>query len=455
MKAHDDKEFFCRPEIVSQVLDTMAAGVFVTDAEGRIVCWNKGAERITGRSAEEMGGRVCDVFGGGCSFEEMVKSGGVTNAEREITTRDGRAIWVLRNARILRDAEGNLLGGVENFVDITSLKRAREEITLLRSELEDRSRFERLYGKSAVMQEVYQLIERVAASDASVLLQGESGTGKELVAHAIHIRSARSERAFVKVNCSALAEGVLESELFGHVKGAFTGAVSDREGRFEAADGGTLFLDEVGDLSPYIQLKLLRVLQEREFERVGETKPRKVDVRVIAATNKDLKSLVSEGRFREDLYYRLKVVLIELPPLRRRKNDLPLLVDHFIKRFNRETGKSIRGYTGAALAALMDYDWPGNVRELENSIEHAFVTCQADTIDIYNLPGELRVTNLRGMSEPLRRPEPEEPGDGEERARIVLALRRNAWNRTKTAAELGFSRTTLWKKMKRYGLYGD
>ena len=270
MTSNGDNEFFCRPEIIHDVLDTMAAGLFVTDADGRIVCWNKGAERITGLSSKEMVGKARDLFEGAvCDFDSLVGKGGIANVECRIRSAADRIIPVLRNAQVLRDSQGHVLGGVETFIDITSLKRAREEIVLLRSELKDRSRFERLYGKSTPMQEVYQLIERVAASDASVLLQGESGTGKELVAHAIHIRSRRTEGPFVKVNCSALAEGVLESELFGHVKGAFTGALYDREGRFEAADGGTIFLDEIGDLTPYIQLRLLRVLQERAFERVG------------------------------------------------------------------------------------------------------------------------------------------------------------------------------------------
>jgi len=259
--------------------------------------------------------------------------------------------------------------------------------------------------------------------------------------------SARADGPFIKVNCSALAETLLESELFGHVKGAFTGAIRDKVGRFELAHGGTIFLDEIGDISPLIQLKLLRVIEEKEFERVGESKTRRVDVRIIAATNKPLKALMEQGHFREDLYYRLKVIPIVLPPLRERKEDIFLLVNHFVEKFRKETGKSIRGPTEDALAALLDYPWPGNVRELENAIEHAFVRCRGGEFSLEDLPQELRRVEL---SQPLREQQLHSPETEKE---MILQLLRDArWNRSEAARKLGIGRTTLWRKMKGYNL---
>jgi transcriptional regulator with PAS, ATPase and Fis domain len=295
------------------------------------------------------------------------------------------------------------------------------------------------------MQEVYELIESVAPSDATVLIEGESGTGKELVANAVHFQSARSNSPFIKVSCAALSETILESELFGHVKGAFTGAYRDRTGRFEQAHGGTLFLDEIGEIGPAVQVKLLRVLQEREIERVGDMKTRKVDVRIIAATNRNLKQLVQEGRFREDLYYRLKVVTIEMPPLRSRKQDIPLLVEIFVSSLNAKYKKTVTGISPASMDLLMEYAWPGNVRELENAMEHAFVKVRKDVLLPADFPHELRqeasaAVDQRGAARGL------------DRNYLIAMLKRSGGSRTKAARALGIDRTTLWRHLKKHNI---
>jgi transcriptional regulator with GAF, ATPase, and Fis domain len=322
------------------------------------------------------------------------------------------------------------------------------------------------------MRELYRLLELAADSDATVLLQGESGTGKELAAEAIHLQGHRRNKPFVKVNCGALPETILESELFGHVKGAYTGAYRDRPGRFEAADGGTIFLDEIGEISQSVQVKLLRVLQHFEFERVGDDETRKVDVRVIAATNRDLAQRVMENEFREDFYYRLRVFPIKMPPLRERLDDLPLLIDHFINRFNEKTGKHITGLDEQALRAVSDYCWPGNIRELENAIEHAFVTCQTTLITLFDLPQELRRFELRReicdrnpnvqeqQTEQARMDIPKPARRQDNKRRDILhsaeALREVLdncdWNKAETARTLGVSRTAVWQWMKRHGI---
>jgi len=347
---------------------------------------------------------------------------------------------VLLTGSPLLDANGEFRGAVLVVRDVTRL-------SVLERELEERSHFHRIVGKSQYMQGIYGTIEDLSETETSVLITGESGTGKELVADALHYGSIRGGEPFIKVNCGALAESLLESELFGHVKGAFTGAVKDRKGRFQMADGGTIFLDEIGDISPIIQLKLLRFLQEREFERVGDSVSLKVDVRVVAATNRNLIEKVQAGEFREDLYYRLKVVELSLPPLRERREDIPLLVDHFIERFNDRMTKDIEGASGEVLDIFMEYPWLGNIRELEHAIEHAFVVCHDSTLAIRHLPPEIREnTTTETQAHVPRKSRVAEPQG------ILDALNHTDWNKAKAARLLGISRPTLYQKIKEFKL---
>ncbi|MCP4713874.1 MAG: sigma-54-dependent Fis family transcriptional regulator, partial [Deltaproteobacteria bacterium] len=319
------------------------------------------------------------------------------------------------------------------------------EVATLEQELKGRSRFQSMIGKSKEMQEVYSLLENLADTDTTVLITGESGTGKELVARALHYSSARSARPMVSVNCSALTESLLESELFGHVRGAFTGAVKDKQGRFQLAQTGTILLDEIGDISPLIQLKLLRVLQEKEFERVGDATPIKADVRVIAATNCELKDKVARGEFREDLYYRLKVVEVHLPPLRRRRDDIPLLTAHFFALFKDRFKKPIQSTTDEVHRMFLHYPWPGNIRELEHALEHAFILCNTTTIAKEHLPAE--ITSHTELT-----PGPAAAKPGISPANVMTALTRTGWNKARAARLLGISRPTLYQLMKKHNL---
>jgi PAS domain S-box-containing protein len=372
--------------------------------------------------------------------------------------RDGGSVPVLKNTRRLHDGAGQITGTVCIFTDLRPLKALQAQVARLRYDVPNDAGEDRLIGKSLVMREVRERIRLAAESNATVLILGETGTGKELVAEAIHFQSERQNQPLLKVNCSALPETLLESELFGHVKGAFTGAVKDKPGRFELADGGTLFLDEIGDLSPLIQLKLLRVLQHHEFERVGESRARRADVRITAATHRDLRHLAAAGRFREDLFYRLNVFPIHVPPLRERTTDVPLLVNHFLERFNRETGKSIVQLSSDVRHILMDFCWPGNVRQLENAIEHAFVTCPGPEIGLFDLPVEIRMTELRQQICDDRRDSAS--GAGSPGANRLLAktptkeellawLEECHYNKAAVARRAGVDRTTVWRWLKR------
>ncbi len=328
--------------------------------------------------------------------------------------------------------------------------RLRTEVRDLRQRLVERHRLEGIIGESGRMQEVLALAKRVAPSDATVLIRGESGTGKELIARAIHFNSPRASGPLVNLNCAALPEQLLESELFGHEKGAFTGAIAQRKGRFEQADGGSIFLDEIGDLSPALQAKLLRVLQERQFERVGGSRTLSVNVRVLAATHRDLERAMREGAFREDLYYRLNVVTIQIPPLRERREDIPLLLDHFLRKFAEKNRRDVTGLTAAARDALLKYDYPGNVRELENVVERAVLLCRGRVIDLEDLPATVR-PGQRSAGAPLPKDLPGVLADIERQA-IQSALERHGGVQTHAAAELGIGERVLRYKMKKYGL---
>jgi len=447
---------------VNQIIDSMADGVFTMDANGRISSWNQSMERISGYTAKEAMGETCELFRFSRCFGKECPAGikkcGILTHEFSgakeclLQHKEGHDVPVIKNASVVRDEDENIIGVVETVTDLTELNKARKKAEEAVLKLGEIHRMDNLIGKSQAMRKVFTAIIAAASSNATVLVQGESGTGKELVAGAIHYNSERKNKPLITVNCSALSESLLESELFGHIKGAYTGAMRDRVGRFEEAQEGTIFLDEIGELSPFIQVKLLRVLQEREIERVGESRRRNVDIRVIAATHQDLYSRVQKGYFREDLYYRLKVFPINLPPLRERKEDLPLLVSHFIKIQNLKTGKEIHGVSQAALRILMDYHWSGNVRELENAIEHAFVLCNKDRIDPFDLPVEIRQSeypvSFSAIPEKLRsNPVPQKKLSKE----VLLKLLDECdWNKAEVGRRAGLSRTAIWKYMKKW-----
>ncbi|MBI5643990.1 MAG: sigma 54-interacting transcriptional regulator [Deltaproteobacteria bacterium] len=430
------------------ILNSIADGVIVIGLDHTVLFVNRAAREILARvGAEELltNAKCGDIFGhSGCTFgcliNSTIKTGEHLYNYEVSLERNGRSLNLSINTALLKDKNNNVIGGIEIFRDLSLIKE-------LKDELKGRYSFENIIGKNYRVHEVFELLREVAPTKATVLIEGETGTGKELIANAIHHNSPRSNGPFIKVNCAALSEGLLESELFGHVKGAFTGAVSDKIGRFELADGGTLFLDEVGDITPHTQVKLLRVLQEGEFERVGGSKTLKVNVRVITATNKNLKAAVEKGEFREDLFYRLKVVPITLPPLRARKDDIPLLVKHFIEKFNREMSMEITNVSPAAMELLMEYNYPGNIRELEHVIEHAFVRCQGKTLNPEHLPKDLQNRDLVGRvineAEPLKALEKEI---------IAQALNETGWKYNDCARKLKMSRTTLWRRMKEFGI---
>ena len=451
-------------ELVKMLLESIGDGIFILDNRGRIVAWNPAMERITGFKQSEVLNQNCKLlnfnkcFGKDCptGYQDcgIFEYGKVDPTECMLYHKDGHEINVTKNARIILDHNKKILGVVEAVTDLTELKKTRLKMEEATRRLSELNRLQGIIGKSQVMQNVFSFIKASAASDATILIQGESGTGKELVASAIHTISQRRDKPFIIVNCSALSESLLESELFGHVKGAFTGAIKTRLGRFEEADTGTIFLDEIGEISPYIQVKLLRVLQQKEIERVGESIQRKIDIRVITATNKNLSTLVQQGNFREDLYYRLKVFPIYLPLLNSRKEDIPLLVNHFITINNKQTKNKVKGISRLALRSIMDYAWPGNVRELANAIEHAFVLCSNREIDIIDLPVEIR--SPKPATPVARQPETQTPSplirSALSKQKLITLLSECAWNKAEVSRRTGFSRASIWKYMKKWNI---
>jgi transcriptional regulator with PAS, ATPase and Fis domain len=378
-----------------------------------------------------------------CALKQTVNTGKeIINLPINIINKDGKEIPISISTAVLRDEKGEIIGGVETFRDLSAIEE-------LKKELRQQYTFQDIVSKNHTIQEIFQILPDIAESNSTVLIQGPSGSGKELFAEAIHNLSLRRDQPFVKVNCGALPDNLLESELFGYVKGAFTDAKRDKPGRFTLADGGTIFLDEIGDMSPALQVKLLRVVQDREYEPLGGTSTVGVDVRVVAATNKDLVTLVQSRKFRDDLYYRLNVVKIDLPPLSRRREDIPLLVEHFVEKFNLKTGKNISSVSHEVMSFSMRYEFPGNIRELENIIEHAFVMCKGETIELRHLPPELLESSKETV---LGEEEVNKPLQTAEAKAILKALERNKGNRLRTARELGITRSTLWRKIKRYSL---
>jgi PAS domain S-box-containing protein len=442
MKGEERHHFF------NVILDSVADGVFTIDERGEITFFNRAAEEITGFTKEEALGHNCfDIFRANicqtnCALKETIRTGReIINLPINIINKDGREMPISVSTAVLRDERGNIIGGVETFRDLSAIEE-------LKKELRQQYTFQDIVSKNHVIQEIFQILPDIAESDSTVLIQGPSGSGKELFAKAIHNLSLRENNPFIKMNCGALPDNLLESELFGYVKGAFTDAKRDKPGRFALADGGTIFLDEIGDMSPALQVKLLRVLQDREYEPLGGTKTVRVDVRVVVATNKDLLSLIRTGQFRDDLYYRLNVVKIDLPPLSRRREDIPLLIEHFVEKFNYKMGKNLSGVSHEVMSLLMRYDFPGNVRELENVVEHAFVMCKGDMIEPRHLPPEL----IDWAGESFREEEVNSPIQTAEAEVIRKTLARNRGNRMRTARELGIDRTTLWRKIKRYNI---
>jgi PAS domain S-box-containing protein len=435
------------------ILNSIADGVFTTDNDGKITFMNKAAEEITGFSNKEAIGHHCfdifraDICQSRCALKETLKTKKeMINLPATILKKGGQKVPISISTAVLKNECGQIIGGVETFRDLSAIEE-------LKKELAQKYTLGDIISKNHLIREIFNVLPDIAESDSTVLIQGASGTGKELFANALHHLSRRKEKPFVKVNCGALPDTLLESELFGYVKGAFTDAKKDKLGRFALANGGTIFLDEVGDMSPSLQVKLLRVLQEKEYEPLGSTSPRKTDVRIIAATNRDLSTLVSEGKFRDDLYYRLNVVKIDLPLLSQRREDIPLLIDAFIRKFNAKMGKQIAGISDHALRLLLNYGFPGNVRELENIIEHAFVLCRENLIQLDCLPRELTGQQAKGEA-PATLAEKGTPLGKAEAEIIQKTLEKYGGNRVKTARELGLDRTTLWRKMKKHGRHG-
>jgi two-component system response regulator HydG len=440
-----------------KVIDIMMEGFVMVDPRGIILSVNQAMEEITGYRRDELIGRPCTLIKTNACFGsltsgtgkkcELFQNGSIRRCKGALAKKDGTLVHVLKNAVLLNDESGGVLGGVETFSDISETVAKERVISRFRRELSQEDGFQGILGKSPVMRQLFSLIASAAQSEAPVIICGESGTGKELVAGAIHRLSPRVQGPFIKVNSAALHESLLESELFGHVKGAFTGADRLRVGRFEAAHGGDIFLDEIGDMPLSTQAKILRVFQEKVIERVGNQRPIPVNVRVITATNKDLARLMAEGLFREDLFYRINVIPIKLPPLRQRREDIPLLVDNFIERIRLKTSKLISGISKEALRILLDYKWPGNVRELINVIEYAFVLCQHGNILPKHLPEHLNHQAAPSLKT-LKRTSPS--GRAHDWESLRKAMNEAGGNKSEAARILGVSRVTLWKWLKNH-----
>lgn len=441
------------------VVSTIQDGIMIVDKEGTIVSVNQAMEKLTGYSSDDLVGDPCSILDCDLCLNSRGESdkshwcrlfeiGALKRRRCTLMRKDGSVVEILKNASLLRNTGGQVIGAVETFTDITEITRKDHQIEAFRRELRAEDGFHGIIGISAPMKQVFDLIENVAQSDAPVIIFGESGTGKELVAEAIHSIGPRKNRPFVKVNCAALNESLLESELFGHVKGAFTGAIHGRAGRFEAAQEGDIFLDEIGDLPLVTQVKLLRVLEEKVIERVGDNRPIPVDVRIITATNRNLKRLVEEGIFREDLYFRINIIPITLPPLRERTNDIPILAQAFFEHIRLKSGKDIQGISDDGMAALLGHSWPGNVRELKSAFEYAFVACHGPLIQPHHFPPSI----FDGPSPRAEMKRVALDPDEAKRTELIEALKKAGGNQSKAARILGVSRVTVWNRMNKFGI---
>jgi PAS domain S-box-containing protein len=444
-----DKPYKIPHHVTGIILESVSDGVFTVDHEWRITSFNKAAEKITGIPRDEaLGKHCCDVFRSNicetdCALRRTMDQGkAFVDTSTYIVNSKKQRIPVVVSTSLLKDADGTVLGGVETFRDMSLVEE-------LRKELDARYQLGDMVSRSPAMHKIFSILPQVAESDSTILIQGETGTGKELLARAIHDLSHRREKPFVAINCGAFPDTLLESELFGYKAGAFTNATRDKPGHFALAEGGTILLDEIGDLSAAFQIRLLRVLQDRTFQPLGGTQPVKADVRIIASSNKELSELVKSGNFRQDLFYRVNVVRLDSPPLRSRKEDVPILVKHFITRLNRLRGKAVTGISHEALTLLISHDYPGNIRELENIIEHAFVLCPEGQIEPHCLPDNIRALLPAG---PTTQVKIDTALQSVESQVILDALKRNKYNRLKAARELGIHKSTLFRKIKILGI---
>ncbi|MEW6188453.1 MAG: sigma 54-interacting transcriptional regulator [Thermodesulfobacteriota bacterium] len=449
-----------------KIVNTMSEGLMLVGPDGIIVMVNEAFENLTGYKASEVMGKPCTILDcdacaktlddSGQAWCRLFIEGQVLKRRCHLMIKNGTYLPALKNATVLKDDKGLVLGAVEVLSDLSTLERLDEKVESLSRRLDEDIGFHGLIGHSSPMQQLYTVIDKAAQSEVPVIIYGESGTGKEMVARAIHELGRRKEEPFVQFNCAALNEALLESELFGHIKGAFTGAYRHRQGRFEAANGGDIFLDEIGDVPLSIQVKLLRVLETKQFEHLGDHRPVSVDVRIITATNKNLEELIAQKKFRDDLFFRINVFPIYLPPLRERTEDIPLLVNTFIRRLRSRTGKKISGLTPEAMSCLMKYDWPGNVRELRSAMEFAFVIAEGGLIHTNHIPPAVAAPN-QGANSTVRLPLPyptteleEIAAEEQDKKALMDALVQCRGNQTKAAKILGINRVTVWNRMKKY-----
>ena len=445
------------------IIDSVPDGVIIVDEKGIFVAANQTAQLITGYDEKELKGQSCRILnctgckivgkGKGKNWCGLFSEGIIREKKCVITNRHNRTIPIVKNATVLFNDKNEIVGAVETLKDISENINYKNELASIKRMYHIDDGFHGIIGRTPVMQVLYEHIESVASLDTPVMILGESGTGKEMVAKALHETGNRASKPFIKVNCAALSENILESELFGHVKGAYTGAETDRIGRFEAAHNGSLFLDEIGDIPLSVQIKLLRVLEEKMIQRVGTNRSIPIDVRIITATNKNLEKLIGEGTFREDLFFRINVFPLTCPPLRQRKDDITLIIQHFITLHAEKTGKNILGFTPEAMRLMVAYRWPGNIRELRNSVEYAFVLARGKSIGIEHLPEKITSFN------PLATKPLKIAGHNgivtvglSEKEALLNALQQADGNQTKAAQILGVSRITVWKRIKKYGI---
>ncbi|MCP3901635.1 MAG: PAS domain S-box protein, partial [Desulfobacteraceae bacterium] len=440
-----------------QIIDSVPDGIIIVDAKGFFIAANPTAQLLTGYSEEELKGQSCRILnctgckligeGKGEKWCGLFSEGLIREKKCMITNSRNRAIPIVKNATVLFNEKKEIVGAIETLKDISENINYKNELASIKRMYHIDDGFHGIIGRTPVMQSLYEHIESVASLDTPVMILGESGTGKEMVAKALHETSMRASKPFIKVNCAALSENILESELFGHVKGAYTGAESDRTGRFEAAHKGTIFLDEIGDIPLSVQVKLLRVLEEKMIQRVGANKSIPIDVRIITATNKNLEKMIKQESFREDLFFRINVFPLTCPPLSQRKDDITLITQHFISIHAEKTGKNILGFAPKAMRLMVAYPWPGNIRELRNSVEYAFVLARGKSIDIEHLPE--KITNYKSLetvtSESQKTSNTVKVGLSE-KEKLLDALQKTDGNQTKAAELLGVSRITVWKR---------